>query len=1082
MSYGIGLDIGIASVGWAIVDLDQNENPMGIIDLGARIFDAAENPKDGASLALPRREARSARRRLRRHRHRMERIKRLLVSSGIISDVDLEHLFDGQLQDIYELRAKALDYSVTNKEMARILLHLAQRRGFKSNRKAENSSKENGELLTAVSANTERMREKHYRTIGEMFYKDEVFATYKRNKGENYLSTVQRDMVEAEVHKIFDVQRTLGNNQFTKEFEDAYKGILLSQRAFDEGPGGNSPYGGNQIENMIGICTFENVRQGKEKNEQRAAKSTFTFEYFNLLQKVNHLRLVVDGKNIPLDDEQRGIIIKLAKTKADLKYSAVRKALGIADNILFAGLNYADNDVVEYEKKQKFDVMKYYHQMRKALDKVEKGRIAKYNPEQLDAIATILTKFKGDDRRRECFAAIGIDTKDVDQLLDITGVSKFGHLSIKALSKIIPYMEKGALYNEACEAAGYDFRAHAGGTKDKLLPAYMEEMDDITSPVARRAISQTIKVINAIIRKQGESPIYINVELAREMSKNFKERGEITKKNEENRAANERLMEEIKTNFGVDNPTGLDLVKYKLYKEQDGITPYSQQALDLSRLFEPGYVDVDHIVPYSISFDDGYVNKVLVLSSENREKGNRLPLVYLQEKFGQQAADNFEVWVTNNVKNYRKRQKLLKKAITEEDINKFKERNLTDTKTIARFMLNYIRDYLEFAPSLTDKKKRVTAVNGAVTAYMRKRWGIAKVRADGDRHHAVDALVIACTTDKMIMEASWYSNIQETETNRELLQQKFPLPYSDFSRELSARLAPNPVAALTQQNLLYYIDKDLNDYKPIFISRMPRHKVTGAAHLETIRGVKMLDEGCTVAKVELTALKLNKDGEIDGYYNPSSDLILYNALKARLQQFDNDAKKAFAEPFYKPKSDGTPGHLVKKVKVFKKSTLNVAVHKGNGVADNGDVIRLDVYHIADDGYYFVPIYVANTIKDLPNRAVVNGKSYKQWKLMKPEDFIFSLYPNDLIHVVSRNEISMSRVCAESTLPEKKECKEEWLYVQQGFAGTTVTVINNDNTYIVKSLGLRKLQLLEKYQVDVLGNYVKVEKETRQKFK
>lgn len=68
--YGIGLDIGIASVGWAAVSLDADGNPNGILDLGVRIFDAAEHPKDGSSLAAPRREARGARRRLRRHKHR----------------------------------------------------------------------------------------------------------------------------------------------------------------------------------------------------------------------------------------------------------------------------------------------------------------------------------------------------------------------------------------------------------------------------------------------------------------------------------------------------------------------------------------------------------------------------------------------------------------------------------------------------------------------------------------------------------------------------------------------------------------------------------------------------------------------------------------------------------------------------------------------------------------------------------------------------------------------------------------------------------------------------------------------------
>lgn len=210
MNYAIGLDIGIASVGYAVLALDHDENPLGILRLGSRIFDVAENPKDGASLALPRREARSVRRRLRRHHHRLERIKNLLVSSNLITKDELLHLFDGNLSDIYALRVKALDYSVTNTELARILLHLAQRRGFKSNRKSDASDKEAGQLLAAVSANVKRMQENHYRTVGEMFYKDDLFSKYKRNKSGTYLTTVHRDMIADEAKAIIEKQFNLG--------------------------------------------------------------------------------------------------------------------------------------------------------------------------------------------------------------------------------------------------------------------------------------------------------------------------------------------------------------------------------------------------------------------------------------------------------------------------------------------------------------------------------------------------------------------------------------------------------------------------------------------------------------------------------------------------------------------------------------------------------------------------------------------------------------------------------------------------------------------------------------------------------
>ena len=1029
MKYAIGLDIGIASVGYAVLALDHEENPWGIIRLGSRIFDVAENPKDGASLALPRREARSVRRRLRRHHHRLERIKNLLINTELITKDELLHLYDGNLSDVYELRVKALDYSVTNAELTRILLHLAQRRGFKSNRKSDANDKEAGQLLEAVSANTKRMQENHYRTVGEMFYKDDLFSKYKRNKGGTYLTTVHRDMIAAEARTILEKQFALGNDICTQDFIDKYLSILLSQRQFDEGPGEPSPYAGNQIANMIGKCTFD-------PNEYRAAKASYSFERFNLLQKVNHLRLLLEGKSIALDNEQRKKIIALAHDKADLRYSHIRKALGLDEKVLFNTITYND-DVSVIEKKTKFNFLQAYHQIKKVLAE----DMQKLTTEQLDNIGQILSTYKSDNKRTEELSALGLEKKIIDALLGINGLSKFAHLSLKALRKINPYLEEGKIYNEACAAAGYDFKAHANTQNTELLPAYKEEMDDITSPVARRAIAQSIKVINAIIREQKCSPVYINIELAREMAKGFDERTQIDKANKENQAKNERIMERIRTEFHKSNPTGMDLIKLKLWEEQDGRSPYSQKAISINRLFEPGYVDIDHIVPYSISFDDSF-------------------------------------------------------KITEEDINKFKERNLQDTKTISRFLYNYINDYLLFAPSDTGKKKRVTAVNGTITAYLRKRWGINKIRANGDKHHAVDAVVIACTTDKMIKDLSSFSKYHELEymhTDTESLLvnsltgeilKRFPYPWEDFRPELMARLSDNPADALRKLNLIFYHGTDLSTIKPIFVSRMPRHKVTGAAHKATIKSARCLNNGIVICKTSLQNLKLDKEGEIANYYAPESDTILYNALKERLRAYDNKPAKAFAEPFYKPKADGTPGHLVKKVKVYEKSTLNVAVQQNTAVADNDSMVRVDVFHIKGEGYYLVPIYIADTLKkELPNKAIVAYKPYADWPVMDDSNFIFSLYPNDLIKFEHRNGVKFAKVNKKSSLAETYLTKSELVY----YKGTNITVgstsiITNDNSYTVKSLGVKTLSNLEKYQVDVLGNYTKVKKEIRRPFR
>lgn len=1081
--YGIGLDIGVTSVGWAVLALDGEEKPRGIIDMGSRIFDAAEHPKTGASLALPRREARSARRRLRRHRHRKERIRELIVSSGLLGREELNRLFDGQLTDIYALRVKALDEKLSREEFARVLLHLAQRRGFRSNRKNA-GDKEEGKLLEAVGENKKRMEAMGYRTAGEMLLKDETFAQVKRNKGGQYIATITRDMTEDEARKIFAAQRNFGADFAGAELEEAYLEILLSQRSFDEGPGGNSPYGGSQIGKMIGKCTFE-------EGELRAAKASYSFEYFTLLQKINHIRIPRGGESRPLTGEERKKLVELAHKTENLNYWQIRKELGLTPEERFNTLRYSADDGPETaEKKEKFCYLKAYHQMRRAAEKACKGSFAALSIEQRNAVGTILSIYKTSENVQKGLSDAGIPEILIDQVEGLN-FSKFGHLSVKACDRLIPYLEQGMNYNEACAAAGYDFRGHEGGEKSFTLPPLPDDQNEITSPVVLRAVSQTIKVVNAIIRKQGTSPTYINIELAREMAKDFSERKKLEKEMDDNRAKNERAMERIRNEYGKTDATGQDLVKLKLYEEQGGVCAYSQKQMSLARLFEPNYAEVDHIVPYSLSFDDSYKNKVLVLTEENRNKGNRLPLQYLSG----QRRENFIVWVNSAVRDQRKKRLLLKEDFTPEDEQNFKERNLQDTKTMSRFLLNYIRDNLQFAPSDKGRKKRVTAVNGAVTSYMRKRWGITKIREDGDLHHAVDAVVIACTTDGMIQQVSRYAAFRECEYSQteagslavdpqtgEVLRQ-FPYPWTQFRKELEARLCNDPSRVIAGLRLPFYMEEDAPEVRPLFVSRMPRRKVTGAAHKDTVKSAKAVDEGLAIVKRPLSALKLDKDGEIAGYYMPQSDRLLYEALKTRLRQFGGDGAKAFAEPFYKPKSDGTPGPLVNKVKLCEPTTLNVPVQQDTAIADNDSMVRIDVFHVEGDGYYLVPIYVADTLKPvLPNRACVAFKPYAEWKEMKEEDFIFSLYPNDLIRVTHKRGLKLTKVFKESTLPSTVEVKCEFMYYKgAGIAGAVISCINHDNTYEVKSLGIKTLEKLEKYAVDVLGEVHPVKKEKRQGF-
>ena len=1065
--YGIGLDIGIASVGWAVVALNENAEPYGLIRCGSRIFDKAEQPQKGDSLAAPRREARSARRRLRRRSLRKADLYELMEKNGLPGKAEIEQAVQaGHLPDVYALRVQALDGPVTALDFARILLHLMQRRGFRSNRKADDAQKD-GKLLQAIDANTRRMEANRYRTVGEMMYRDPVFAEHKRNKAENYLSTVKRDQIIDEARLVFAAQRQYGATWASPEMEAEYLCILTRQRSFAEGPGKGSPYSGS---NRVGTCTLEG------KSEQRAAKAAFSFEYFTLLQKINHIRIAENGTSRTLTPAERQVLLSVCCQTDKLDFARIRKALALPEEARFNMVRYRGEQTAEAcEKKEKITALPCYHKMRKALNTLRKDHIRNISREQLDAAGAALTNPENEDKLREALKQAEFEPLEIEALLTLPSFAGYGHISVKACRKLIPYLEQGMNYNDACQAAGYDFQGRQNGEKAQFLPASTEEMEDITSPVVRRAVAQTIKVVNAIIREQGESPVSIHLELAREMNKNFQQRSELDKAMRDNSAENERLMKELNELFPGRTVTGQDLVKYRLWKEQDGRCAYSIQPLELDKVITvSGYAEVDHIIPYSISFDDRRTNKVLVLASENRQKGNRLPLQYLQGK----RRDDFIVYTKANVKNFRKRQNLLKERLSEEDGKGYIQRNLQDTQYIAVFMLNYIRNHLAFADCSGVGKRRVFAVNGAVTAFLRKRWGLNKVRADGDLHHAVDAAVIACTTQGMIKRVSDFCKRAETTAVR---NEHFPEPWPHFRDELTQRLSACPQEDLMKINPVYYATVDISSIQPVFVSRMPRHKVTGAAHEDTIRS--QVNEKYTAVRKSITELSLDKDGKIKDYFKPSSDTLLYEALKKRLTEFGGNAKKAFAEPFYKPRADGTPGAQVRKVKVVAKMNNTIPVRSGGGVAKGGDMIRIDVYYVPGDGYYWVPIYVADTVKEtLPNKAVVRDKTMEEWKEMKEDDFLFSLYSNDLILVERDKPICFSLMHEDSTLPKKYETKKELVYYKGGdISNGGIRIETHEGAYFLKSLTFGIVQKVQKYQVDVLGNYTPVKKEKRQTF-
>lgn len=822
MKYSLGLDIGTTSIGWAIID-EENKK---IERLGVRLFDEAENPKDGSSLAEPRRLARSARRRLRRRRGRLDAIIDIFIKYQFLSR-DHIHAIQKQPQNPIELRAKGLDEQLTPQDLFVALFHIAKRRGYQSNRKkVEATDKESGPLLKNANLNHDRLAE--YRTVGEMFAKDSFFGegTRTRNKKAEisktdpkvseggYKCTVLRDDLRSEVKLLFDCQRKFVTS-LSNEFErDVTKAI------FDQKPFANA----GDIEEKVGKCEFI-------RTERRAAKSSYTFELSRLLQNINHLSIIDEyGSAYKLGDEERKKIIDLAHEQTSITYKKIRKVIGLPNNHKFKGLIYKEGKDTETAGGTKFS-LSAYHEIRKVIEKVdtEEWKSLRTNVQLLDAIAEVLTLYKTDDDIREQLHNLGLSTVVCNALTSLN-FTKFGNLSLEALKRIQPHLEKGNPYIEACDAEG--FKPGKFATRDTFLKGLDKADNTLTNPVMKRAVSQTIKVINAVVREYG-APHFVKIECAHDLSRNHADRVKIQKKQEENRNTNEQLKEQAKE-LGVADPKGFDLLKLRLYREQQGKCAYTLQPLDEHKLFtDHDYAEVDHIIPYSRSGDDRNLNKVLVISGANRDKLNHTPY----EWFGSDEMrwSTFEAYVQScRDMHPRKKEFLITKKYT--DSNEWTNRALNDTRYITRFLSGYIDAGLIFAEG--KEKRRVIISNGSITGYLRRRWRIEKDRETNHLHHAADAAVIATISPALIQQVALYSKASEIRPFlRAHVIAKDKSEYDAAAFELAKKMIASHESHAS--NLFPKpwdnFDAELREkVKEVFVSYAPNRKVSGQAHKESL--------------------------------------------------------------------------------------------------------------------------------------------------------------------------------------------------------------------------------------------------------
>lgn len=1011
----LGFDIGVTSIGWAFVEGEE------LKDCGVRIFTKAENPKNGDSLAAPRREARSTRRRLARRKARLNTIKRLLceefglnLSDYLANDGELPKAYETtkDTKSPYELRTLALEQKLEPKELARVILHIAKHRSYGNKHAKTGSDKDSGKVLSAIKVNEATMNAKRYKSVGEYLYKEfyqkeryekkgnTLTKEFKnvRNKGENYEHCVAQEQVRAELELIFQKQKDFGAT-FSENFESQILETAFYQRDL------------KSFADKVGECVFY-------KGENRAPKDSLSaMEFVTLTRIINTLKnLEEKSKNLGIGEtygkDKIQEILKVVLDKGEMSYKKLREILHLDERILFAKdpkLDYTKG--VQEAEKAKFIELKNLKTFKKAMG----GDFGKFAREELDNIATEITLIKSKENLAKKLQNYPALSKEQVEALSNLNFAKHIDLSLKALHRILPFMYEGLRYDEAVQKAGLqEHKKHL--QKGEFLIPLKEYEPYLANPVVARALSEYRKVLNALLRKYG-AVHKIHLEFTREAKLSAKERQKYEKEQRGHFEANQNAIKQCEI-LGLPL-NGANILKMKLWLEQGECCAYSGDKITESDLKDSNALQIDHIYPYSRSFDDSYMNKVLVFSKENQNKLNKTPF----EAFG----NNKEKWdriLNLSVKLPKQKQRRISNTNFKDKEGGFLARNLNDVGYIARLASQWTKDCLEFLPLSENEvniagekgsKKHIEAISGNLTATLRHYWGLGDKDRNNHLHHAVDAIILAYTNAKTIKAFADFRKNQEQNKAKFYAKQ---IAESEYEEQKAFHKAQ--VKVFRQR-----VEEKINE---IFVSKPPRKRARGALHEETFYSFedeKLLKSYGGKQGIE-KAISLGKIRQV-------GTKIVSNGIMVRVDIFKDKKGKFYGVPIY---------------------TMDFAL----GILPNKAVA------IGKDK--------EGVIKDW----IEMDSNY---------DFCFSLFKDDLILVQKKEMekaelcyfVSFGSANAQINV-EKHNNKFEGLSENEKILYSNAT----QKEVAGKSIGIQNLKTFEKYQVSPLGEVQKAEFESRQEIK
>ena len=515
------------------------------------------------------------------------------------------------------------------------------------------------------------------------------------------------------------------------------------------------------ITRMTNYCTYL-------ANEKVLPKESLLYQRYMLLEELSQIR--IDGKKLSKED-RKAIINDLFIGKGRVKVSD-KDFKEYLDKVNYVKVNGKGYDVTGYQSDDGFAcALSSYNKFRRIL-----GYVDERNEKMIEDIIYWLTVFEDKDIVKRKINKQYADKFSDEQLKKILKLKfkGWGRYSAKLLNGIKGDMGTTIIemLEDADERFAYcdycpnfmriinkdekikqiidDNRSIYDGTKDLL--DIIQDMH--TSPANRRGIWQTMKVIEEIIEYMGEKPQQIYIEFAREDDFKAKNKRTDSRKKAVDKALN-KLKEEVIDEYNENvykelkqYEKRLDEEKVYLYFMQNGKSLYTGEELNLN---EPENLEIDHIIPYSLSDDDSLDNKALVLKKENQNKGNKI----VKEAFPQSFSDSEMIDYWKNLKKARliseKKFNNLQKNNVDDILTKgFINRQLVETRQIVKSVANLILDYYNEQIDVIEVKANLSVSVRKMLTYEKKDnngfWVenndnsmFYKNRHMNDYHHAHDA-------------------------------------------------------------------------------------------------------------------------------------------------------------------------------------------------------------------------------------------------------------------------------------------------------------------------------------------------------